>query len=94
MFKHKVIDTIGAISALILGVALSASSALAMRFPDPVGGAGVAQPPAPPLQQTASAPSGTLSPSLIIAVVAVVAVIALVAAVTQAFTHRHSTSHA
>jgi len=88
MFKHKVIDTIGAISALILGVALSASSALAMRFPDPVGGAGVAQ---PPLQQTASAPSGTLSPSLI---VAVIAVIALVALVTQAFTHRHSTSHA
>ncbi len=106
MFKHKVIDTITAISALILGVALTASSALAMRAPDPAavaGGVGYTQPGGPPLPQTAVAASeSTLNPSLIalMAVIAVIAVIAVVAAIalattlTQATSRRHRTTTA
>ncbi len=100
MLQHRIFDTITAITALILGMVLMAAPALAMRAPDPAGGAAVASytlPAAPPLQKTAAAVSeSTLTPTLtaLIALIALLAGIAVTAILTRASTRRHRTNPA
>lgn len=88
MFKHRIIDTLAGVVALIVAAALSTSAALAVRLPDPPSGGRVA--PAP-VQPAEVGPNWGLIVAL---AVAGVAFIALVVLGTRAMSRRRGTSPA